>query len=93
MSDNTPPVFIVSRPSTIIVNDESAAQADPYGSIFTVVGQAEDKNKIEDLTLKVDGTNISISKKFVGKNVNEEDDRSEERRVGKECRSRWSPYH
>src|SRR6267142_6614504 len=23
----------------------------------------------------------------------EHDDRSEERRVGKECRSRWSPYH
>ena len=23
----------------------------------------------------------------------EELDRSEERRVGKECRSRWSPYH
>ena len=23
----------------------------------------------------------------------EDDDRSEERRVGKECRSRWSPYH
>ena len=22
-----------------------------------------------------------------------EGDRSEERRVGKECRSRWSPYH
>ena len=27
----------------------------------------------------------------VGRNVVE--DRSEERRVGKECRSRWSPYH
>src|SRR5258708_1461998 len=25
--------------------------------------------------------------------VNQEKDRSEERRVGKECRSRWSPYH
>ena len=25
--------------------------------------------------------------------VNLGDDRSEERRVGKECRSRWSPYH
>ena len=25
--------------------------------------------------------------------VLELDDRSEERRVGKECRSRWSPYH
>ena len=23
----------------------------------------------------------------------EDKDRSEERRVGKECRSRWSPYH
>ena len=23
----------------------------------------------------------------------QEDHRSEERRVGKECRSRWSPYH
>ena len=23
----------------------------------------------------------------------EDDERSEERRVGKECRSRWSPYH
>ena len=23
----------------------------------------------------------------------EMNDRSEERRVGKECRSRWSPYH
>lgn len=70
--DNTPPVFIVSRPSTIIVNDDSTAQADPYGSVFTVVGQAEDRSKIEDLTLTVDGTNISVSKKFVGKNINEE---------------------
>src|SRR5256885_12635176 len=25
--------------------------------------------------------------------VKEVNDRSEERRVGKECRSRWSPYH
>ena len=26
-------------------------------------------------------------------NVSFEEGRSEERRVGKECRSRWSPYH
>ena len=31
---------------------------------------------------------ILLSKAFTG-NL----DRSEERRVGKECRSRWSPYH
>src|SRR5215216_5551307 len=28
-----------------------------------------------------------------GSNIVTYDDRSEERRVGKECRSRWSPYH
>src|SRR2546430_15500800 len=27
------------------------------------------------------------------KGSNKNEDRSEERRVGKECRSRWSPYH
>ena len=27
------------------------------------------------------------------KRIAENDRRSEERRVGKECRSRWSPYH
>ena len=38
----------------------------------------------------VGGTNtdavVMKGKKFLG-------GRSEERRVGKECRSRWSPYH
>ena len=42
---------------------------------------------------------ISISKKEIivsGKHKKSKiyyEDRSEERRVGKECRSRWSPYH
>ena len=31
--------------------------------------------------------------RLVGKDSFTLDDRSEERRVGKECRSRWSPYH
>ena len=29
----------------------------------------------------------------VNHKIGETHDRSEERRVGKECRSRWSPYH
>ena len=41
--------------------------------------------------------NINISFKYVDGEqntfLNEENIRSEERRVGKECRSRWSPYH
>src|SRR5258708_3942316 len=31
--------------------------------------------------------------RFIGENSPEHIERSEERRVGKECRSRWSPYH
>ena len=30
---------------------------------------------------------------LLGVGNNKKQDRSEERRVGKECRSRWSPYH
>ena len=33
---------------------------------------------------------ISVGDKMAGRHGNK---RSEERRVGKECRSRWSPYH
>src|SRR5256885_13658665 len=35
-----------------------------------------------------------VRKRFAGVRAGlEADPRSEERRVGKECRSRWSPYH
>ena len=46
------------------------------------------------------GTNVALSggstPKLLFHTIAEkymQDDRSEERRVGKECRSRWSPYH
>ena len=35
----------------------------------------------------------TVSFVAVGDNIIHENVRSEERRVGKECRSRWSPYH
>jgi len=70
--DNTAPVFIVSRPSTIVRREQNPTVTDPYGAVFTVVGEAEDKNKIEDLTLKVANSAMKISKKFVGKNINEQ---------------------
>src|SRR3712207_5633003 len=37
--------------------------------------------------------NYLIENKWQGKQLMLRKDRSEERRVGKECRSRWSPYH
>ena len=38
-------------------------------------------------------SNGILGKKFFRKKSNNAKIRSEERRVGKECRSRWSPYH
>ena len=35
----------------------------------------------------------ALTDSFDGYIARRHDDRSEERRVGKECRSRWSPYH
>ena len=42
---------------------------------------------IRDIAAKVGITSTALYRHF------RDDDRSEERRVGKECRSRWSPYH
>jgi len=35
---------------------------------------------------------LKVAKKRIGIAI-KDIERSEERRVGKECRSRWSPYH
>ena len=61
------------------------------------------------LTVTLDGTVLTQGTDYIVKYENnvdvgnqsakatvygvDKDDRSEERRVGKECRSRWSPYH
>ena len=50
------------------------------------------------LFFDIDGTVLSeITKEIPASTVDAlkraHDARSEERRVGKECRSRWSPYH
>src|SRR2546422_3739942 len=36
---------------------------------------------------------LELATRLVAVIGRDSDDRSEERRVGKECRSRWSPYH
>ena len=47
------------------------------------------KNKVTGLEV-AEKISKSLSKQALIMSVN---GRSEERRVGKECRSRWSPYH
>ena len=52
------------------------------GAWFNVYEMMRDYLKNNDISIK-DGTDVNSIMR----------DRSEERRVGKECRSRWSPYH
>ena len=54
--------------------------------------------RTEELVLKKyledkEGDMSIIKIKQVKSRIGAPADRSEERRVGKECRSRWSPYH
>ena len=59
------------------------------GGVSVAIGELADGlniylDKVPKKYAGLDGTEIAIS---------ESQERSEERRVGKECRSRWSPYH
>ena len=40
-----------------------------------------------------DGSLMKLAESFANASIGAVGSRSEERRVGKECRSRWSPYH
>ena len=42
---------------------------------------------------QIDGETVETAADFIFLGSKITADRSEERRVGKECRSRWSPYH
>ena len=45
------------------------------------------------ISLGIGSPDMPPSEKTIETLCNNAHDRSEERRVGKECRSRWSPYH
>ena len=48
---------------------------------------------VEQLNEKLDSLKKDLFFLRMQHATNQLDNRSEERRVGKECRSRWSPYH
>ena len=52
-------------------------------AVFAACGKGKTLESVE-VTAQPDKSLYKIDEAFV---------RSEERRVGKECRSRWSPYH
>ena len=55
------------------------------------LGQISERTKVPRTTIRTWIEDIALSENQL--KALKEHVRSEERRVGKECRSRWSPYH
>ena len=75
------------KPNTIYIGDKEAyEQAKKEESISNIISIKRQQDNMKEMMDSVHSIMyILILAAF--------DDRSEERRVGKECRSRWSPYH
>ena len=63
------------------------------GARIAVLGYGS-QGRAHALNLKDSGFDVVVGvRRSGGSWAKAKKDRSEERRVGKECRSRWSPYH
>ena len=71
------------------VNDSSGVVY-PYPVIESMSDEKVDK---EYNAIFIENEYIKLIEKFTVHFPKDKFCRSEERRVGKECRSRWSPYH
>ena len=81
-----------------IVVDAMGGDNAPEAPVHGAVDALAENNKIEiTLVGRAEEVQAELAKYSYDESrvqiVNAEDVRSEERRVGKECRSRWSPYH
>ena len=85
----------------IFVDGEEVSICSPKDSFALGIGMIHQHFKLvdvltaaENIILGLEGKSVLDMKKVV-QDIQEvtERYRSEERRVGKECRSRWSPYH
>ena len=78
------------------INHFSKVHIDMCAKIASVVDIEECEPKVQLLTEGDTGDTMVLvfqGQVEVSKNMMVKTARSEERRVGKECRSRWSPYH
>ena len=71
------------------------AQAAAQAVSGTILGSATDANggALAGVNITITNTQTGLSRVVTSDSSGEYVARSKERRVGKECRSRWSPYH
>ena len=58
--------------------------------------EKQEENSMSGILIEIKDLGLTLSNTKILDKINmtiEPAERSEERRVGKECRSRWSPYH
>jgi len=74
--------------------DAMLRQSGAFRANEAVVERVMDSNELErERGITILAKNTAIWYHDVKINIVDTPGRSEERRVGKECRSRWSPYH
>src|SRR2546430_17229256 len=87
--------FAFARPGALredVENQRRAVEHFALENLFQVAALRGRKFVVEDH--RIDILAPAMPAKFIGlATADESSGRSEERRVGKECRSRWSPYH
>ena len=76
----------------IIIPDSAKKKQEMAKVIAIGPGKVTDENKTITMPVKIG--DVIFMDKYSGQEITiDDEERSEERRVGKECRSRWSPYH
>ena len=82
------PKFTIKEVSSDDVKDYWGYKVKERGSLFSILSSWTGKIILTSKKGKI------FTASDIGKFISSNDSvRSEERRVGKECRSRWSPYH
>ena len=86
-------VIVVDTLGTVKVKDSLFKESDEYKrmAFIPVDGVQDSVFKIQSNIIDKNGYKVPVFEVKISKNIVLF--RSEERRVGKECRSRWSPYH
>ena len=72
------------------VSSGQKSDVDAINKIIDNYSKTEDDGKLLEQAKLMTDDRVWIGLNGLGRMTNQ---RSEERRVGKECRSRWSPYH
>src|SRR5256884_8037331 len=75
------------------VEDQKAQVEALKGALMKLEQKLEEAKSKRDLLLARHRRSLSLGKAAHAQTMLGDDSKSEERRVGKECRSRWSPYH